>query len=192
MTVFPYIARTDAELYVVRQLTVTGGRLAYADERPHDRDEQGVLWERQVMAHQVGKPIFGKIHIARQRHASLCLLCQVCGLDPDENDDGILWLLPGPVDAGARSSPDRLVLYPPICQPCCDKALRMCPPLREGHEVLRVGSVEPAGVLGILHDADAQPVSGEMPFRYGHPDLPMVLAVQQMLLLNDVTTVFAQ
>ncbi|MEV4165174.1 hypothetical protein [Nonomuraea dietziae] len=93
--IFPYIACSTAEPFILKRLSVTDDILGYEDEQPADRDAEGVLWARQHHAYGQGRPRFGHIHTPRQRHAAAALLCQVCGRDPDENDDGILWLLPG-------------------------------------------------------------------------------------------------
>ena len=61
MKTHPYIARSDVEAYQLGTLSVRQGRLVYTDERPEDRDAQGVLWARQVMRYCEGRPIFGKI-----------------------------------------------------------------------------------------------------------------------------------
>lgn len=76
------------------------GALAVPDLAGHS-----VLWVRQVSASPHGRPMFGKIHAARQRQAVLQLLCQVCGGQPDRSDNGILWLLPGTAPAGQLASP---------------------------------------------------------------------------------------
>jgi hypothetical protein len=186
--IHPYIARSDAEYVVKRDLVIRGGLLAYIDERPDDRDAHGVLWQRQIMAPLgQGAPRFGQIQTARQRHAILNLLCQVCGGEPDEDDDGILWLLPRrPEEGPARMIRPRFVCYPPICHECCLTALRLCPPLRAGHTVLRVQGVAPAGVIGRLYDANCQPVTGEDEWLlYGDPRLSMLMAGQQTIGLTD-------
>ncbi len=180
-TIFPYIAASTAEV-APRMNICVGDGLAYIDERPSDRDDQGILWTRQVLAHGQGTPLYGKIHVTRQRHAVLALLCQVCGGEPDENDDGILWLLPG----RWQGEP---VSYPPICQPCCVKALRMCPPLRQSHTVLRVRDVEPYGVLARQFDSACREIRPDpVLMRYGDPRLPMSLGVQQVVTLRGVGT----
>jgi len=190
MKVHPYIARSDVECYQLDTLSVRQGRLVYTDERPGDRDAQGVLWARQVMKHGQGQPVFGKIQVARQRHACIALLCQVCGGEPDENDDGILWLLPfssGPQSPLHARVDEVTTCYPPICRTCCAMALRMCPPLRAGHMILRVTDVgPPAEVQGCLHDGQGNPVGNDdQAFAFDDPRLPLVLATHQLIRLHD-------
>lgn len=185
----PFIARTDCEpLPSMEDVIVRDGHVAYPDETPADRDACGVLWMRQVHAPDQGVPQYGKIHSARQRHAVLHLLCQICAQEPDENPDGVLWLLPTLPGRPPEDDGDGIITtYPPICQPCSRLALRQCPPLRRGYALLRVRDVQVHGIHGaaftltasraVLHEA--------VEHAYGDPALAKVVAVQQLLRLTD-------
>ncbi|MFI1259213.1 hypothetical protein ACH4U6_36625 [Streptomyces netropsis] len=75
----PFIARTTGEPFPdLGDVIARAGRVASADETPDDRDTHGVLWARQDHRPGEGLPLFGRIHSARQRHAMLHLLCQIC------------------------------------------------------------------------------------------------------------------
>lgn len=185
----PFIARTDHEPFLdVADVIAREGHIAYPRETPTDRDAHGVLWARQTYAPDRGTPLYGKIHSARQRHAALNLLCQICGGDPDENRDGVLWLLPTlpglpPDDDGAGI----VTTYPPVCRPCARRALAQCPPLRRGHALLRVRDVQAHGVTGTAFTPhrDGAVAQEAVEHAYGDPALARVVAVQQLLRLTD-------
>jgi hypothetical protein len=188
MMVAPYMARRADERHADwRDVTVSDGRVCYVDEVPADRDTHGVLWVRQPGG-GTGRVVFGQIHSQRQRHASLALLCQVCGDEPDENEDGVLWLLPTTRDVlRARfGTGPVLTPYPPVCASCCAAAIRQCPPLRAGHAVLRAADVSVYGVYGKVFQLDAGRlmVSDQCEFfSYDDPNIGMVVAAQQALSL---------
>jgi hypothetical protein len=119
------------------------------------------------------------------------MFCQVCGGEPDEDDDGLLWLLPQAPEALRAQQGGPLAPYPPICAPCLDKSLRMCPPLRAAHSTLRVRQVSVYGVIGQLWAARTHPEPALTPvsaidvtFCY-QDDLSMVLAYQQVIQLTE-------
>jgi hypothetical protein len=185
----PFIARTTREPFPdMADVIAYAGRVAYSDETQADRDAHGVLWARQAHTPHEGIPLFGKIHSARQRHAMLYLLCQICGQEPDENTDGVLWLLP---TAPGRSPEDDgngiVTTYPPVCRPCAGLALRQCPPLRHAHAALRVRDVQMYGVSGAAFNltTSSAVLREAVDCPYDSPDLATVVAVQQLLRLTD-------
>ncbi|CCB75152.1 conserved protein of unknown function [Streptantibioticus cattleyicolor NRRL 8057 = DSM 46488] len=150
--IVPYITRWSAEQPPPTRVIAKGRRLAYADERPYDRDTSGVLWTRVPSLPGKGKPRLGAVHALRQRRAMEELLCQVCAEPSDRNQDGVLWLLGE--DLAAHSAHDRFGLtttHPPVCAPCAPRSVRACPHLRQRHVTLRVRSCEPVGVRGALY-----------------------------------------
>ncbi|MFD5029379.1 hypothetical protein ACFWM0_02950 [Streptomyces sp. NPDC058405] len=134
-------------------MVVRRGRLAFADERPYDRDSNGVLWTRTPSQPGKGRPEYGKIHPHRQRNAMEQLLCQVCGRPADRNQDGTLWLLgedlQDPVIPTGQTG--ILTAHPPLCLPCAHTSVGACPHLRKQYVALRVRHTEHAGVRGALY-----------------------------------------
>lgn len=120
------------------------------------------------------------------------MLCQVCGEEPDEDEHGVLWLLPSSV-ASLRWAADAIrTPYPPICLRCKENSLRMCPPLRERHTVLRVTDVDVYGVRGILHKIrghELRPCAFKETVSYHDPRVSLILAIQQVLSLNSYRVV---
>ncbi|MCH6161633.1 hypothetical protein [Streptomyces marispadix] len=157
----PYITQWSGEEVAPRpKMVMRRGRIAFADERPYDRDSRGVLWARTPCQPGKGRPQFGLVHPLRQRNAVERLLCQVCGGPADRDADGVLWLLtdeptdepteePGtPADAGSE---DVVTEHPPLCLPCARIAVTACPRLRRDFTAVRVRALEQAGVRGALY-----------------------------------------
>jgi hypothetical protein len=95
---------------------------------------------------------FGKVHSLRQRRAMRRLLCQVCGEPADQSEDGVLWLLPD-YRGDWPGWPNRMgQVEPPICRPCVDLSLRLCPKLRRGAAVVRAREYPIAGVRGVRYE----------------------------------------
>jgi hypothetical protein len=129
-----------------------GGGIAYADEIAADRDELGILWTRTYSRQRDGRPEFGKVHSLRQRRAMRRLLCQVCGEPADQSGDGVLWLLPD-YRGDWAGWPNRMgQVEPPICRPCVDLSLRLCPKLRRGAAIVRAREYPIAGVRGVRYE----------------------------------------
>ena len=132
----PFITAWSGETFVSPRLVWRDGRVAYANERKHDRDAFGVLWRRSASRPGSGKPEYGRVHNGRQRRAMGGLLCQVCGRStrPEATGDGVLFLLsreeyewdpwPAPVTT----------THPPVCVRCAVVSVSACPHLR-GHYV---------------------------------------------------------
>jgi hypothetical protein len=98
----PYITQWSAEDFSPVWLVQRRRGIAYADERPGDRDKHGVLWARVSSLPGQGRPPYGKLHARRQRKAITKLLCLICGRKADRNRDGLLWLVGEDPDGGQR------------------------------------------------------------------------------------------
>ncbi|RLL67290.1 hypothetical protein [Streptomyces sp. Z26] len=147
----PYITRWSGERAPDVELVVRRGRLAFAKERPYDRDSAGVLWTRTPSQPGKGRPQYGKVHPLRQRNAMDRLLCQVCGQPADRNEDGVLWLVgEDPDDQGGRDG-GLHTMHPPLCLPCAHTSIHACPHLRHHYVALRVRRFEQIGVRGALY-----------------------------------------
>ena len=150
--VAPYITAWSAEQDLPCTLVERPGcGVAFADELLVDRDSCGVLWRRSSVRRQVGRPDFGRVHPLRQRRAMLRLLCQVCSGPADQTDEGILWLLRDHRDDW-RGWPEGMAsVEPPICVPCVEVSLKLCPALRRGAAAVRVRKFPIVGVRGALY-----------------------------------------
>jgi hypothetical protein len=155
-SVVPYTTRWSTEdnlpVTVIERLSRPG--IAFSGERITDRDPHGVLWQRVLSCPGVGRPEFGKVHPDRQRHAMRQLLCQICAGPADQNELGMLWLLPdydGYHDDWAGWPELMATPEPPVCQPCAHTAIRLCPALGKGYIALRVRRPLLTGVRGTLY-----------------------------------------
>ncbi|WP_433891927.1 hypothetical protein [Streptomyces sp. CA-111067] len=126
-----------------------GAGLAYSDERPEDRDEQGVLWARLSIAPGSGRPIFEAMHSVRQREAMLHRLCQVCGKPAERTEQGWLFLSQYTrlTHAMGDSANQGFTSKPPICPPCARLAVELCPHLTDP-VVIRSANPRVWGVSG--------------------------------------------
>jgi hypothetical protein len=131
----PWVAAWSQEHQAAKSLAVKpdGSGLAYLDEMATDRDRHGVLWARLEHAPGAGKPDFRTMHPHRQREAMFHLLCQVCGHPAGRTGAGYLFLFADHQEADvADNHPDSatggmFTTKPPVCRPCADLALRLCP-----------------------------------------------------------------
>ena len=181
----PYITQWSRERAPKSELVIRRGRLAFADERPYDRDSNGVLWSRVPSQPGKGKPEFGKVHALRQRNAMERLLCQVCGRAADRNQDGILWLL-GEVPESSDDS-GVLTAHPPLCLPCASASVSACPHLRREYTALRVSGLERAGVRGAVYQPScSKPVAKDVVgIAFDDPLIHWVRAGQLLMRLTD-------
>lgn len=163
-----------------------GGGIAYRDETVTDRDRYGVLWLRTLFRPGQGRPEFGKVHPLRQRRAMQRLLCQVCAGPADQTDDGVLWLLQDHREDWP-SWPDGMAMTePPICVPCIQLSLRLCPALRRGAAVVRAGSFAVAGVHGLLYRGGPElAVTGEATVAFEDPAIQWVRAASLVRQLRN-------
>jgi hypothetical protein len=181
----PYITQWSEER--VSSVPVVHRRrgIAYAEERPGDRDEHGVLWIRESSRPHQGRPLFGKIHSRRQLRAITRMLCQVCGGRADRNGDGILWLVcedPQRPDTW----PDQLLISdPPVCADCAAKAVLLCPRLRRHYTALRVSAFKLLGVSGLLYLAGGRNLVTDAGVAYDDPRVRWVKASQLIVRLDE-------
>lgn len=189
----PFIASWSAETATQPEVTVRRGRLAYLNERPWDRDENGILWRRVPSMPGRGRPQYGKVHFLRQRQAMAGLLCQVCGRSAHEDagDDGLLWLLNEDPDDRRNWPADLVTGHPPVCLPCARQSVQACPHLRKQYTAVRVRRFAPSGVQGVLHrpsypDPVPYDVGG---LDFGDRRMPWMQAAQLMMRLEDFTVV---
>ncbi|MER5549542.1 HAD-IA family hydrolase [Streptomyces sp. NPDC002589] len=135
------------------------GHVAYADERPDDRDIDGILWERWGGTPS-GPKQWALHHPARQREVmDQRPLCAVCSGEPDCNEHGVLWLLNA--DAALQKSltfpGDIVTATPAVCLTDARRALRACHVLPLGFIALRVREAELVGVRGTVYSPTDQP-----------------------------------
>lgn len=190
----PYITRWSAEESPGIRVVAKNGGIGYADERPYDRDTNGVLWTRVPSLPGKGRPEFGKVHALRQRLAMEALLCQVCALPADWTGDGVLWMLGESLDDtdGSGSDIDELVTaQPPLCPPCAVKSAQARPHLRRRCTVLRARSFDLAGVRGVLYrPGHPSPVAWDASgVGFGDPRIRWIRAGQSLMRLRGITVV---
>jgi hypothetical protein len=177
----PYIVSWSSEQFLPATVVDRPGYgIAYTDEILADRDQQGVLWQRKSVSPGQGRPQFGQIHPLRQRRAMRRLLCGICGGPPDQNEQGMLWLVrdfrgdwPGWPEGMA-------VTEPPVCLNCARLSARLCPELRKGFVALRVGRSAVTGVRGVLYQGGPSEINVAL-------DDPTVRWVQAAHLLRQLT-----
>ncbi|MFD7117562.1 hypothetical protein ACFWAA_11010 [Streptomyces sp. NPDC059922] len=185
----PYIAEWSAERAPGPRVVTKGRGIGYADERPYDRDTDGVLWTRVRSLPGRGRPHFGKVHALRQRRAMGQLLCQICARPADRDADGVLWLLgEDPADPGSWPR-DLITAHPPLCRPCAVRSVRACPHLRTRCVALRVRSFGLAGVRGALYaPGNPSPVPlGAVGVAFDDPRIRWVRAGQLIMRLRAFT-----
>jgi hypothetical protein len=165
-----------------------GAGLAYSDEMPEDRDERGVLWARMQVAPGSGRPMFDRMHSVRQREALLRKLCQVCGKPADWTEQGWLFLSQYThlTHAMGDSADQGFTSKPPVCTPCAQLAVRLCPHLTDP---VAIRSAKPRvwGVSGGFyvpnHDAKAVPYPADENLPYGQrPDLAKWFLASQLIV----------
>ncbi|WP_162793877.1 hypothetical protein [Streptomyces paludis] len=88
--------------------------------------------------------------------------CQVCGGRADRTDAGYLYLAQAPEGVTGLLRPEMFegheTAQPPVCAVHAQEAVKRCPPLVEGHVVLRAAETRLHGVLGtryFLHSSGA-------------------------------------
>ncbi|MFJ2111904.1 hypothetical protein ACIOEX_08320 [Streptomyces sp. NPDC087850] len=187
----PYIAKWSAEQPPDLRIVAKGQGIGYADERPYDRDTDGVLWTRVPSLPGKGRPEFGRVHALRQLRAMRELLCQVCGHPAHRSADGVLWLLGEDSGDADFWTTDLTTAHPPLCMPCALTSLRACPHLRERYTALRVRAFAPAGVQGALYrPGHPSPVAVDAAgVAFGDPRIRWVCAGQLIMRLSEFTVV---
>ncbi|MFJ3182498.1 hypothetical protein ACIPJN_29485 [Streptomyces sp. NPDC086796] len=192
-----YIAPFEGEFACdVTVLFDENGHVYFADERPGDRDVDGLLWERWG-----GTPI-GTLDWAAHHPGRQCEvmdgqpLCGVCKGDPDRDERGTLWLL------NADEHTQKILTFPSnittatpaVCVSCAWRALRACRELQRGFIAVRVREAPVVGVRGTLYSPTEPPLPNQV-VRFGDDALHRLVARQLMReLLNaelDETTLAA-
>lgn len=160
--------------------------IAYPDETLADRDRHGVLWYRMPFRPGQGRPEFGEVHPLRQRQTMQRLLCQVCASPANATKDGVLWLLKDHQDDWPSWPNGMGVTEPPICLPCTQISIQLCPALRKGAAIIRAASFPIAGVHGTLHRGGRtlKPI-GTATIPYEDPTIRWVRAVSLVRELSD-------
>jgi hypothetical protein len=189
--VAPYITAWSGELEPQCPVTESPrAGLGYVDEITGDRDSHGVLWGRVLWRPEVGRPVFGKVHPARQRRVMRKLLCQVCAGPADLTDEGLLFLVPDrrgewpgwPNEMGSDE--------PPVCRPCARLSAHLCPELRAGAVLIRAGRYEIVGVTGYLYAAEPEIRRvGEVTVSFDNPAVRWVMATGLIRELFDCTLI---
>ena len=115
------------------------------------------------------------------------LLCHICGRPADRTSDGLLWLIDARPDE-LRPGSERTT-HPPICRPCAQLSVRLCPHLRHAWTLLRVQSFRMCGVQGALYAAARPaPIAVDVgSFDFTNAALPWVRASQLIAELQDFT-----
>ncbi|WP_433892726.1 hypothetical protein [Streptomyces sp. CA-111067] len=180
--------------------------LRYPDERPEDRDHEGILYARVTQSlnaagRPVGQPIWPKVHPSRQRECMGEMLCHYCKGEPSHTAAGTLFLdVVGPEQRAKPDWPEgSFTFQPPLCLPHAKKAVDDC---GHGHRHggftgLRVLEPRWHGVLGTPYqDSAGRPKATRtgagrntevIPFN--HPHKRLFLGTQYALALHDVTVV---
>ncbi|MET0235426.1 MAG: hypothetical protein ABW224_12350 [Kibdelosporangium sp.] len=113
------------------------------------------------------------------------LLCQVCGGPADRDEDGVLWLLQDHREDWPGWPDEMAVTEPPVCLPCANISVRLCPALRKGAVAVRVREFPVVGVRGAVYQAGGpRPVAMEDRIvAYGDP---VVRWMRAMNLLREL------
>lgn len=118
----------------------------YPDDFPFTVTIDGVRWLKPRDLRGRGEPLFGELHATRQRSCMLKGLCQVCGLPVGHSP--LLWVTHMPVDLYDPGAADALTSDAPTCEDCRQRALSLCPALRERTELTRMYRVRTWEVWG--------------------------------------------
>jgi hypothetical protein len=188
--VVPYIVKWSDESGASAKVVAGKSGIAYADETLNDRDQQGVLWTRWVHRPGSGRPRFGDDHPMRQRRAMRKLLCMVCGKPADQTDKGALWLLRDHREDWPDWPNSMANAYPPVCLPCAQLSIRICPALRKGYVVVR-GHAEITGVFGMCYRKGQTPghaeIVGPQNVAYDDPLIRWTRAAKLIRSFHSVT-----
>lgn len=187
----PYITAWTAEQEPPTVLVERpSGGIAYEDETLADRDRNDVLWFRTPHLPGHGRPDFGRVHPTRQRRAMQRLLCQVCAGPADTTDDGVLWLLKDHREDWPSWPNGMGVTEPPICVPCIQISIRLCPALRKGAAMVRAGSFVLAGAYGMLYKVHHKLVAvGPTTIPFEDPTIRWLRAINLVRELQDCAVV---
>ncbi|MET8816116.1 hypothetical protein ABZW47_29445 [Streptomyces sp. NPDC004549] len=179
-----YIAPFEGEFACdVTVLFDENGHVCFADERPEDRDVDGVLWERWEGT-PTGEPDRTAHHPARQyKVMDGQPLCGVYKGAPDRDERGTLWLLHAGDAPRLRPLPSSIATAT-ICIPCARRAVRACEELQRGSVALRVREAPVVGVRGTLYSPDHPPLANQV-VRFGDGALHRLVARHLMRELTS-------
>ncbi|WP_406281450.1 hypothetical protein [Streptomyces sp. NBC_00209] len=173
----------------VEVLIDSSGRICYADERPTDRDVDGILierWEGEL----TGSVRWGHHVPARQFMAmDNPVKCGGCGGQPDVDERGILWMLnvePGLHDG--RLAGSILTATPPFCRRDARRAIQGCDLLREGIIALRVTEADIVGIRGTVYSPNGETPLRDQVVLFDEPTITRVVANQLLRRLSAYTT----
>ncbi|MFC8078510.1 hypothetical protein ACFUN8_23570 [Streptomyces sp. NPDC057307] len=188
----PYITRWSAERAPAMRVVAKNGGIGYADERPYDRDTNGVLWTRVPSLPGRGRPEFGKVHAVRQRRAMEALLCQICAGPADRTADGVLWMLgenPNELDGSGAGFGEFITAQPPLCSPCAVTSAHACPHLRRRCTVLRARVFDLVGVRGAFYRPGyPAPIAWDAnSVGFDDPRIRWIRAGQSLMRLRGIT-----
>ncbi|MDQ0765586.1 hypothetical protein [Streptomyces canus] len=179
----PYEEESPCDVEVVFE---EDGHIGYVDERPEDRDIDGILWQRWGGT-QTGPLQWSEHYPDRQRAVmERPHRCGRCTGEPDRDERGMLWLLNANQGAQANLTfpRDILTATPAMCRECADRALRACRVLQAGFIALRVPETELVGVKGTLYSPTSPPQADRF-VRFDDDAIHRVVARQLMLELRD-------
>lgn len=183
--VVPWITRWTGEVHP-RRVQVTLERVglvaSYGDELPDNRDDRGILWQREGIS-RTGRPQWAHINTYRQRASVRKGLCQVCGKKIENRP--VNWL----ITKSALMFKDDIALTTsaPTCDACIPIALELCPHFLNSDERPLLGKVlewAPAGVFGTAYvrhpdTGEIEPI-GEALYPYGSSAInPQAVIAQQ-------------
>ncbi|WP_411076257.1 hypothetical protein [Streptomyces sp. cmx-4-7] len=165
------------------------GRIRYVDERPTDRNVDGILIERWE-----GTPtgaIRWEHHLPAHQFLAMDnpVKCAGCGGQPDVDERGTLWMLntePGLPDE--RLTGDILTATPPLCRWDARKAIYGCAVLREGATALRVTEADIVGVRGTVYSPNGEAPLLDQVVLFDEPAITRVVAGQILRRLSAYTT----
>jgi hypothetical protein len=109
----------------------------------------------------------------------------------DQTDEGVLWLLRDHRDDW-RGWPEGMAsVEPPICVPCVEVSLKLCPALRRGAAAVRVREFPIVGVRGALYRKGVfAPIATEaVNVAYDDPAVRWLVASALVRELHDCTLV---
>ncbi|MFI8294086.1 hypothetical protein ACIGBL_33650 [Streptomyces sp. NPDC085614] len=180
----PYIVPWTGEQDITPTVVPRGFGIGFLDDdlNVQYRDTYGALWTQRALGRGRGEPLFQNVHPLRQRRAMLHMLCQVCGQPAEDDNRGTLFLI------GARAAAQiERTAHPPLCPPCAQRAVSLCPHLIRNHLALRSRRPTPWGIFGHRYAPGKPfPVSREQPeaMSYNNPDIRWMLAGQIVVELR--------
>lgn len=179
-------------------------QLAYADETPEDRSDQGVLLARMSQcldeaSQPTGDPVWKHVNYARQRECMTGMLCHYCKGEPSRTDQGILFLDVMVRDrrrAAKPAFPEGFITFqPPLCLPHAQEARDRCTYAQKagGFTAMRVRDPRLYGAVGAPYQIGAggslQPAKARMEIAFNHPQRAMFLATSYSVIMRGATVV---